>query len=201
MIFLCRDKLLHLDVSLNKIKENLQNPSLTFPHTPPLEHSSSSSSSSVCSGLLPVEVKSWGKNGRTGEDGEECGGRILLHFIRKLIWRLFNWILCPSSPLSALFFDLMMSEDAERPGVSDVVQFGLLHITLFKLTSVQFSSACRIHMSVICFYFLCLYNRLPACLSVTPVWSPPPPSCRSSPAVGGGVVWVEEEQLVPARKH
>lgn len=43
--------------------------------------------------------------------------------------------------VSALLLNVRMTEHAERPGVSDEVRFGLLHITLVKLTSVQSSSA------------------------------------------------------------
>lgn len=53
----------------------------------------------------------------------------------------------------------------------DVVQFSLLHITLFKLSSVQ-SRLVPQPVGYVCLssvYFLCVYNRLPARLAVTPV--------------------------------
>lgn len=58
-----------------KVKENLPNPSLIFLHTAPRKHSSSSS---VCTGLLPDEVKflrqEWkerrGRRGRRGLWGQ-----------------------------------------------------------------------------------------------------------------------------------
>lgn len=129
-------------------------------------------------------------------------GRLLLHFIRKLIRRLFNLILC-RCPLSLLSSSTWGGEEMRRGRGRRTwfssVYFTSLYLRWLQFRAVQFSSpACRIRMSVICFYFLCLYNRPPDCLSVTPVWSPPPPSCRFSPAAGGGAVWVVEERLAPA---
>lgn len=125
-------------------------------------------------------------------------GWLLLHFIRMLIQRLFNWILC-LYPLSLCSPHQLQDERLWREA-GDVgrgsVRFTSHHFSsVLQFRAVQFPQAVGYTCQL--FLFLCLYKRL----EITPVWSPPPPFCRFSPAVGEGAVWVEGEQLAPARKQ
>lgn len=145
----------------------MPNPSLTFLHTAPHKHSSSSS---VCSGLLPDEVKFLRQEWKDRRGRRGMWGQLLLHFIRKLIWRLSKWILS----LSFLWSPPQL-EDERRCGEAGGMGQGSAQITSRLFFLADFSSerfsfpACRLRMSVICFYFLYLSHHLPAWLSVTPV--------------------------------
>lgn len=110
----------------------MPNPSLTFLHTAPRKHSSSSS---VCSGLLPDEVKFLRQEWKDRRGRRGMWGQLLLHFIRKLIWRLSKWILS----LSFLWSPPQL-EDERRCGEAGGTGQGSAQITsrlFFWLTSVQ----------------------------------------------------------------